>query len=229
MVAGPTVGGRGQGSRAISGTDATGGSGAAVTLHGSLTLDGVPLDAQFLGARAIRDGLLAACQASLPSVARGTYQIDVLADAASRGCGAPGATIVVWTISGGHTLYSETSVAWPTTNATVTFDSTFSSANAAGVGGNATQFYVRPSRDGVPVRGGASVEARIGGVLCGTSTVRNFDGDHGAIILVAGPERAGCARGAPITFVVDGTPARETATNDLSERAGQGALTLTVP
>src|SRR5689334_20840808 len=63
---------------------------APATLEGTLTVDGAPLDAKFLGARVLRDGLSAACQDAIPSVTAGQYQIPVTSDALVRGCGAPG-------------------------------------------------------------------------------------------------------------------------------------------
>jgi hypothetical protein len=46
-------------------------TGARVTLHGSLTLDGAPIEARFLGVRVVRDRLAAACQITIPAITQG--------------------------------------------------------------------------------------------------------------------------------------------------------------
>src|SRR4029079_583363 len=69
-----------------------------VTLRGKLTLDGAPLNAQFLGARVTTpDGLAGACQTQIPSVTNGAYEIAVAAEEEVHGCGTAGANVVLWT------------------------------------------------------------------------------------------------------------------------------------
>src|SRR5262245_788780 len=72
-----------------------------VTLTGELTLDGAPLNTDFLGARVVHDdGLAAACQSAIPNVFGGAYDIPVASDAEVRGCGGPGSEIMLWAYVG---------------------------------------------------------------------------------------------------------------------------------
>src|SRR5688572_5662187 len=73
------------------------GAHAEAKLTGVLTLDGAALDAEFLGVRVVRDGLVTACQNQIPPVPVGYYDITVAADAEVRGCGAEGAELLLWT------------------------------------------------------------------------------------------------------------------------------------
>ena len=75
--------------------DAVPGARDRAVLHGSLSLDGAPFDAKFLGAIVRRDGLIANCQYTLSFVADGRYEVTVLADAEASGCGVQGAEIVL--------------------------------------------------------------------------------------------------------------------------------------
>ena len=186
-----------------------------VTLHGGLTVDGRPLQADFLGARVIRDRLVSACQQDIPRVADGRYEIGVMADAEARGCGAPGAQILLWTYIGGHFLYSRETMPWPGDGATPTFDASFSTVAPDGAASSVTAFkghVVR--RDGTRLGGGTVVEAFVGDTRCGVATVRR-DAEAWFTLLVAGPQVAGCAKDGRITFRADGEPSTETATNDL--------------
>ena len=67
---------------------------------------GPPFDAPYLGV-VVRDGGLAtACQADLPPVQGGRFEVGVYAEAESAGCGRPGAEIVLWTYAGDQRLFS---------------------------------------------------------------------------------------------------------------------------
>ena len=83
-----------------------------LTLRGTLTIDGKPLQAQFLGARVINDGLLAACQLAIPPVNNGRYEIIVMSATESRGCGSPGAHVVLWTSVGDGIIYAREAFTW---------------------------------------------------------------------------------------------------------------------
>lgn len=200
-------------------TDVTSVPGASerVTLRGTLTLDGAPFDAEFLGARVIRYGLGGACQDAIPKVARGRYEIPVASDAEVRGCGVPGAEILLWVYKDGF-IFSKETTRWPGGGAAVQFDATFSSADREGAGKPVTEFKGRLfDRDGSQLPGGTLVEAYVGDVLCGVTSLRHGDATEGYYTLVvAGPQSvAGCAIGARLTFRLDGRPAVETAVNDL--------------
>ncbi|MBA2630372.1 MAG: hypothetical protein H0U84_05050 [Thermoleophilaceae bacterium] len=70
------------------------------------------------------------------------------------------------------------------------------------------------------------VDAYVGRTRCGMSSVRRTGSFAGFIIDVAGPDSVpGCARGATITFRVDGRRALDTAVNEPG-RSGSRDLTL---
>ena len=207
------------------------GAGQRLTLRGNLTLDGKPLDAQFLGARVINKGLLAACQLAIPPVATGHYEIIVMSEAESRGCGAPGAQVVLWTSVGNGIIYTRETFPWSEpSGAAPTFNATFSSADPAGAGGVATEFKGHVEQpDGTLAGGGTAVEAYVGDTLCGTATVRRDDAESWFTLLVAGPAVPGCARGGTITFEADGAEVPETEVNDLAGGSAGRELRLTIP
>jgi hypothetical protein len=199
-----------------------------VVLRGSLTVDGAPLDAQFLGAVVLRDGLTAPCQLTLPPVANGTYEITIAADAEVRGCGGPDARIVLWTFAQNQKLYSREAAAWPGGGRQATFAATFSTTAPQGVAPPTIDFsggIYRP--DGRHLPPGARVEAYVGDTLCGVGSVRRTGSFLGYILDVAGPESvAGCTRGAKIEFRVDGKAAVETAVNGPRSNGSMTDLTV---
>jgi hypothetical protein len=202
---------------------------ARVTFRGMLTLDGAPLRAEFLGARVSRGGLWAACQSNIPAVTDGTYAITVITENESRGCGAPGARVVLWAFVNDGFVFSETAAEWPD-GPDAMFDATFDSASPRGAAPPTTDFFGQARAvDGTAVPPGTPIEAYVGDVLCGTASTR--DGEfEGFVLLVAGPESVeGCARNADIRFLVGGTPAAETAPNDLrQDREDEEPLILTL-
>ncbi len=199
-----------------------------VTLRGTLTLDDRPLQADFLGARVVHDGLVSACQQDIPRVDGGGYEIGVMADAAARGCGAPSARIVLWTFVGGQFLYSRETAPWPGDGASATFDASFSTSGPSGAAADVTAFKGHVARrDGTRLGGGSVVEAWVGGTRCGVATVRG-DPDAWFTLLVAGPQLTGCARDGRITFRANGEMAIETATNDLGGDAAGHTIELTI-
>ncbi len=199
-----------------------------VALNGAVTLDGAPLEAKFLGADVMRDGLRAACTVEIAQVIGGQYQVHVIADAEVLGCGAPGGSIMLWTSVGNRYLWSRETLAWPGGGATAAFDATFSTTDPDGAHIPATEFFGEVHhRDGSAVAGGTAIEAYIGSARCGRGSVR-LSGFTGYNLSVAGPELPGCALDAAITFRVGGRPARETATNDLGRDADAQTIDLTV-
>ena len=195
-----------------------------VTLRGTLTLDGAPLEAEFLGVRVVRDGLVAACQDAIPAVTQGHYEIPVAADAEVRGCGAPGAELLLWAYVGDAFIFSTQTTPWPGSGATATFDASFSSAAREGASRPVTEFKGHLfDRDGSRLPGGTVVEAYAGDVRCGVTSLRYGDVTEGYYtLIVAGPQSvSGCGEGASLTFRLDGKPAAETALNDLG-RASEG-------
>ncbi len=208
---------------------------ASARFNGTITLDGRPFEAPFVGARVIGpDGLMAACQAGLPDAASGRYAIDVLSDAELAGCGEAGARVALWISANDTIIFSSESAPWPGSGETATFDAAFSSADPVAAGQPSTGFYVTATQGGEPVAAGTPVRALIDGTLCAESTIRNFGGDDvGAIVTVAGPQVDGCAKDGRITFEVGGQAASQTAseaaTNDLTRSDQQHNIELTVP
>jgi hypothetical protein len=200
-----------------------------LTLSGSLTVDGEPLDAEFLGVNVIHDGgLINACQTSIPAVRNGGYEIGVKAAAETMGCGAPGAQVVLWTSIGNGLIYSTESLPWPGAGK-ATFDTTFSTSDAPGARPSATEFFGHISdSSGQPLAENTVVEAYIGETLCGLGTVYDYAGELGFVLAVAGPERPGCDRDGTITFRAEGRQAVESATNSLTAGEAQRDLRLTL-
>jgi hypothetical protein len=187
-----------------------------VTLHGVVTLDAAPPDAQFLGARVVRDGLVTACQNVIPRVTQGRYEITVAADAEVRGCGAPGAEVVLW-IYTDRFVFSSSTIEWPGDSATVEFDASFSTLAPAGASKPVTEFKGHLyDRDGAQLPPGSVVEAYIGPVRCGVTSLRYGEQNERFYTLaVVGPDSVpGCHAGAQISFRLDGRPATQTAVND---------------
>ncbi len=190
-------------------------------LRGTMTLDGAPVTAQFLGAGVVRDGLLTACQFNIPDVSQGRYEIQVVSDAEIRGCGAPGAQVVLWIFTNGQFIHAQQPAPWPGNGAAASFDATFSSATPMGATKPVTEFKGRVFDSAGNQRGGRVVEAFVDDVRCAvTSTRYGSDTDHFFTLVSAGPDYIpACAQGATLTFKVDGKPMPQTAVNDLSQGA----------
>jgi hypothetical protein len=202
-----------------------------VVVRGTLTLDALPLQAEFLGARVVLNGLPAACQAGIPAVRGGTYEIEVLAETELSGCGAPGAQIVLWTFVRDQFLFSEQTLPWPGAGETATFDTTFSPGAPLGASTRATEFKGQLlDQIGLKLPAGTVVEAFAGEIPCGVTALRPAQGnDQLYTLIVAGPETvAECAEGATLTFRLDGEEAAQTATNDLASGAAGHDLDLKI-
>lgn len=202
-----------------------------VTLSGQLTLDGAPAESRFLGVRVVRDGLSAACQQTIPAVTGGRYEIAVLADPDQRGCGAPSASIVLWIYGNETFIFSRESVSWPAGGGTLAFDATFSSADPGGATKPVTEFKGHLfDRDGTPLPSGTVVEAFVGDVRCGITSLRAGDeNERFYTLIVAGPESVpGCAAGAQLSFRLDSREAAQTAVNNLRGDDGGSEIDLTV-
>jgi hypothetical protein len=189
-----------------------------ITVRGTATLDGAPLDADFLGAVVHRDGMVTPCQSGIPSVSSGRYVIRVLAEGAARGCGRRGAEILLWTFVGETKLYSTDAVKWPPRGNTVRFNPQFSTATPHGAVPPVTELSGEVfDRDGRRLPPGTRVEAFIGSTRCGIASVRRAESFVGYVLSVVGPESvSGCDRDAQITFMVNGRPANETTVNHLT-------------
>jgi hypothetical protein len=194
------------------------GAGDRAMLRGTLTLDGAPLDTRFLGAVVVHDGLSTACQLTLPPATGGRFEITVLADAESAGCGRPGASVYLWALANGQLVYSDP-IDWPGAGRSATVTASFSTRDPWG----ATPVTVDISGevlgpDGRYLPPGTRVEAFIGDTACGVASTRRTGSFSGYILSIAGPDSIpGCTHGATVTFQIDGQPARETMHNQPDE------------
>jgi pimeloyl-ACP methyl ester carboxylesterase len=196
--------------------DTVPGAADRVVVRGTATLDGAPLRADFLGATVLDRGLMAACQHALSPVTDGEFELTVMADTEAAGCGAPGAQIVLWTFAGGTQFYAVDSLPWPGNGASRAVDLAFSTATPEGLVPSASSFageVVGP--DGRYVRPGTRIEAYAGSTLCGVASTRRTGSFSGYTLFVVGVDAVdGCARGAKLTFRVDGQRATQTAVHE---------------
>lgn len=198
-----------------------------VRLYGDLTVDGVPLDARFLGAVVLRGDLVSPCQFTIPTVVDGMYEIYVFSERETTGCGARGARVALWTYVNDAQLYSNETFDWPGNGRTTRFDATFSTATPRGAVPELTVFSGEvDDGNGKQAAGGTRIEAHIDGTLCGVGSVRRTGSFTGYVLSVVGPASVpGCTLGATIEFLIDGRPAIATAINGAQV---DGALDLTV-
>ena len=208
--------------------DAVPGARDRVVLRGRLTLDGAPFDATYLGAVVRRAGLITPCQATLPAVTNGAYEITVHGDVEANGCGGPGADILLWTFARDKQLYSREAMPWPGNGSTTNFDATFSTTAPRGSAPSTSQFAGEVfRRDGTQPPGGTRVEAYIGDTRCGVASTQRTGNYSGYKLDVVGPDSVpGCTLGATLTFHVNGRQAAETTVNNTPPR---GSFDLTLP
>jgi hypothetical protein len=190
-----------------------------VVIRGTATVDGRPLDARFVGADVVHDGLTSACQLELSPAASGAFELTVAADAEVRGCGAPGSTIVFWTYVGATgtqltELHTTNPLPWPGNGATISPEVTFSTADPRGasvaVMGLVGEVLDGNGRYAGP---GTRVEAFAGRTRCGASATPRTGSYSGYVMAIAGPDAVpGCTANARLTFRIDGHPATQTAT-----------------
>lgn len=205
--------------------------GARLTLLGQLTRDGQLFDAEFLGVRVVREGRATACQATIPAVEGGAYEIEVLRDADARGCGAPGAELLLWVFADGRFLFATETARWPEEFAPMQFSADFSTVDPAGASMPVTEIKGRLyDAAGAQLPDGAVVEAYIGDTICGVTSLRDSAATEGYYtLIVAGPESvAACAEGAAIAFRVNDAPAGGSAVNDLGRGGVEHEVDLTL-
>lgn len=203
-----------------------------VTLSGLLLDHPFPLQADFLGAVVRRsDGLVSPCQAEIPEVVDGRYEIAVMAQSEAAGCGAPGTEVILWTYIDDVNVYSVESFTWPGDGASAEFNATFRSNDPQGAAPVVTGFSGEAiSTSGGSVAPGTLVEAYIADTLCGVGSTRYGEDFSGYILsVIADDSVTGCTAGATITFRVAGQPAQETATNAKDPTIRGGEFTLTIP
>jgi hypothetical protein len=196
-----------------------------VTFSGRATLDGEPHDARWMGAVVLDNGLVTPCNVSLPPSEGGSYEIGVYTNQALAGCGRPGSEVLLWTYANDTKLFATATVPWPSTES-VSFDVEFALTSPQGAAPTITEFtgQVYAGDSGRRLGAGGRVEANVSSTLCGVASIR---GSEQYIISVVGPDAIpGCTAGGEISFVVDGDPATETATNSPDQSTH---LDLTVP
>ncbi len=207
------------------------GAGDRVVVRGTATVDGVPLEARFFGAEVVHDGLMAHCQLALSAVTGGAFDVTVLADSETSGCGARGSVIVFWTYVGGTQLtqlHSISALPWPGNGMTITADVTFSTATPLGASTPVTSFVGEVlDATGHYARPGTRIEAFVGDVRCGVTAIRRTGGFSGYTLVTAGPDAVpACTAGATILFRIDGRRALQTATNDIGLQRSPFDLTV---
>jgi hypothetical protein len=191
-------------------------AGARAVVRGNASLDGQPFDAEFLGAVVRKDGLVTPCQYALPRVNKGHYEIAVMGEAEASGCGVAGTEILLWTFLNEKQYFSTRSIPWPSDLGATTFDASFSTAAPNGAMRQRTEVAGEVfERDGRRLGPGTRVEAYIGNTICGVASVRTSGDFTGISLSIVGPDSiAECARGATVTFRVDGRKAVTTALNN---------------
>lgn len=202
-----------------------------VVIRGTATVDGAPLDSRFFGAEVIHDGLTTHCQLELSSATNGTFELTVLADTETSGCGTPASSIVFWTYVGDADLtqlHSTVALPWPGNGASITATAAFSTVAPRGASMEPTSFVGDVlDATGHYLPPGTRIEAFVGQALCGVTSISRTGSFSGYTIVVAGPDAIpGCAAGATISFRVDGRPATQTATNDVGQSHSPFDLTV---
>lgn len=202
-----------------------------VVVRGTAIVDGAPLEARFVGADVVRDGLMAHCQLGLSSVTGGAFEVTVLAEPEVNGCGAPGSLIVFWTYVGGPQvtqLHSTRALPWPGNGATSTADVTFSTTTPLGASTSVTSFVGEVlDATGHYAPPGTRIEAFAGNVRCGVTAISRTGSFSGYTLVTAGPDAVpGCTAGSTLSFRVDGQPAMQTSTNDIGQQRSPFDLTV---
>lgn len=217
------------------GADDVPGADQRVTLSGTLTLDGERLpEGAFVWAMVVKDGMIQPCSYRWPWIYSGQYEMPVAADAEALGCGAQGAKVILAYFKEGERYLSVDAFDWPAGGGVAQFDGVFSTAHPTGASNASsvddffgTGMYgiaVGPDHQTLPA--GTEIEAYIGDTVCGAYAVPPLpmvfmDQGHYELQVVGPDAKPGCERNAPITFRINGTVIRETATNDLPENGYQ--------
>lgn len=204
------------------------GASTRTVITGNARLDGAPFDAQWIGAVVRENGLVTPCQAELPPIEAGRYEIAVFSADESLGCGRPGSEVLLWTFLRDQQFFVTAPIPWPESDTTVVdVDVDFSTANPPGAALATTEFNGEVFRpDGSRVAAGTHIEAYVDDALCGVASVRGTGSFDGYILSVVGPDSVpGCRAGATLTFRVDGALATETSINS-PEHSEELDLTL---
>ncbi len=199
------------------------GPGSAV-VQGSATVDGVAVDAPWMGAMVRDGGLLTPCQVTLPAVEAGRFEIAVHGEDELAGCGRPGTEILLWAYVGDEQRFATAPIPWPGAGVARADVVLSAPAGPARVVTELAGEVYRP--DGSHAPPGTRVEAFAGDTRCATAAVRGTGSFGGYVMAVVGPTAVpGCTVGAELRFEIDGQPAVETTVNS-PDRSGTFDLTL---
>jgi hypothetical protein len=192
-------------------------SASRTTARGRARLDGRPFDARWIGAVVRRDDFITPCQAALPRIRDGRFRVPVFG-ADQAGCGGTGTSVRFWTVVDDRQIFDDRWTAWdrldrPLTLAFSTTDPGEPLPTRTEIPGQAFDLGGRP----VPL--GTRITARVGTTTCGVASVRSGLGFRGFILNIVGPDSIpACRAGEPITFLIGGTEAEQTAMNGTSIR-----------
>ncbi len=196
-----------------------------VTVTGRALLDGQPLDADFIGAVVVDDGLVTPCQAVLPAITNGEVSLPVYTAGGAAGCLRDGTQLAVWTYVGEQEIFAEAIDVRSTRDLgpiELAFSTDHPHADVPPTTGFSGELF---DAAGARMTTGR-VEARIADQLCGVASNRNHGSFDGYIIGVLRTDAAGrCPEDGLITFTVDGRRAEPSIPNTPGRR---DALDLTV-
>jgi hypothetical protein len=206
------------------------GAAERIEVSGTASLDGAPLDGEFVWVEVVRDGLRHACDFEGPETdGGGHYTRTVASDAELKGCAAPGARLQLATAQDGRVLRSQP-VDMPAGARTLQLNAAFT---ASGAQERATYAYGEAfDPQGDRFGPGTVIEAWIGDTLCGRTAIPYVgtaftSADSYSIFISGADEISGCAEGGAIEFSVQGRQATETLANDLTDETHR--LDLTTP
>jgi pimeloyl-ACP methyl ester carboxylesterase len=188
---------------------------SGVQLDGRATIDGTSLNASWIGAVVIGDGLVTPCNDGLPSVVNGRFHLNVFDDAEVRGCAATGRRIALWTYVDDVRLFSDAVQIDSTVGTSILVE--FRTDDPTGDVPATTEFYGDAlTTTGEHQPAGVRIDAIIDGTACGVTSTR---GDGTFILAVVGPDsRPGCHANGSITFTLGGTATGVTAPNGVPRR-----------
>lgn len=193
-------------------------AGDRVSVTGTVTLNGEPVDEAFLWADVLTDGRRRACSYDRATIDRGRYSLTIAPATETDGCGALGSQIAITLFDDGD-RYESAPVRWPDAGGPLTVDLALTDEDRASNSGTFIAGRLLGTGGDQPAAG-TRVEAHIGNVLCGETSVPPvrlvFDDASGFGVVVASETLvAGCTNGAEVTLRVDGTPVTGRATNTL--------------
>jgi hypothetical protein len=207
------------------------GAGERITVSGTITLDGKPVDGDLFPVVRTGDLDQPVCSFSRIQVTNGHYELTVAGKGELAGCGAPGAEVYleVYVSVVDQQFTTQQTVPWPASGKQLTFDATLSTGTKSPVERSGSAFGGAVlDASGKLLPPGTVVGAYVGDTLCGVSslppTVMAYSDSSNYIMWVGGP--AACAKGANLSFKIDGKLAVQTAVND---QADFHNLDLTLP